>query len=85
MPCRFTRIGRRQDRLLVLEGMQSQGLCLNQSFLREYGKHRYVSKTRQLDDLTPEEIKDIDEFYENDDGKKTLSFDDFLKELSEEA
>ena len=39
--------------------------------------------TRQADDLTPEEIKDIDEFYANDDGKKTLSFDDFLKELKE--
>ena len=42
-----------------------------------------MSDTRQADDLTPEEIKDIDEFYANDDDKKTLSFDDFLKELKE--
>lgn len=39
-----------------------------------------MSKIRQLDDLTPDENKDIDEFYESKD-RKTLSIKEFLEEL----
>ena len=39
----------------------------------------YMSKTRQLDDLTAEEIKDIEEFRNADDGKRRT-----LQELLEE-
>ena len=39
-----------------------------------------MSKTRYLDDLTPDEIKDIDEFYESEDREK-LSIEEFLEEL----
>ncbi len=46
---------------------------------------RYMSDTKQVDDLTPEEIKDIDEFYAHDEDKKTLSFNEFMKELKEES
>jgi len=44
-----------------------------------------MSKAKQIDDLTSEEIKDIDEFYANDDGKKTLPFDEFMIELKESS
>ena len=41
----------------------------------------YMSKTRQLDDLTVEEIKDIKEFRNADDGKRqTLS--ELLEDLN---
>ncbi len=46
---------------------------------------RHISDARQADDLTPEEIKDIDEFYADDKGRKTVSFDEFMKELKEES
>lgn len=39
-----------------------------------------MPRTRQLDDLTPEEIRDIDEFYESKD-RKTSSIEEFLEEL----
>ncbi len=41
---------------------------------------RYMSDTRQADDLTAEEIKDIDEFYQSKD-RKTSSIQEFLEEL----
>ncbi len=41
-------------------------------------------ETKQADDLTPEEIADIDEFYANDDDKKTFkTSDEFIKWLNE--
>ena len=33
---------------------------------------RIMSETKQADDLTPEEIADVEEFYANDDDKKTF-------------
>ena len=39
-----------------------------------------MPKTHQLDDLTPDEIRDIDEFYESED-RKTSSIEEFLEEL----
>ncbi len=43
-----------------------------------------MSDTRQADDLTPEEIKDIDEFYANDDGKKKFkTSDEFITWLND--
>ena len=39
-----------------------------------------MPRTQQEDDLTAEEIKDIEEFYKSDD-RKTLSVEEFLKEL----
>jgi len=44
-----------------------------------------MSKIKHVDDLSPDEIKDIDEFYANDDGKKTLPFDEFMKELKKSS
>jgi len=44
-----------------------------------------MSKIKQIDDLSPEEIRDIKEFYANDVGKKTLPFDEFMKELKESS
>ncbi len=44
-----------------------------------------MSETRNVDDLTPDEVRDIDEFYADDKGKKTLPFDEFMKELKEES
>ncbi len=41
---------------------------------------RHMSDTREVDDLTPEEIKDIDEFYQSKD-RKTSSIEEFLEEL----
>ncbi len=41
---------------------------------------RYMSDTKQVDDLTPEEIADIDEFYKSKD-RKTSSIEEFLEEL----
>jgi len=51
----------------------------------EMDTSKSMSKAKQIDDLIPEEIKDIDEFYANDDDKKTLSFDEFMKELKESS
>ncbi len=43
-----------------------------------------MSETKQADDLTPEEIKDIDEFYASDEGKKSFkNSDDFITWLNE--
>ncbi len=39
-----------------------------------------MSNTKQVDDLTPEEIKDIDEFYKSKD-RKTSSIEKFIDEL----
>ena len=39
-----------------------------------------MSNTKQIDDLTPDEIKDIDEFYQSKD-RKTSSIKEFLEEL----
>ena len=39
-----------------------------------------MSETKQADDLTPDEIKDIEEFYKAKD-KKTSSIEEFLEEL----
>lgn len=39
-----------------------------------------MSKTHQLDDPTPDEIMDIDEFYESKD-RETSSIEEFLEEL----
>ena len=39
-----------------------------------------MSKTEQTDDLTADEIKDIEEFYKSND-RKTLSVKEFLEEL----
>ena len=39
-----------------------------------------MSKSKQIDDLTPEEIKDIDEFYKSKD-RKTSSIEEFIQEL----
>ncbi len=44
---------------------------------------RYMSDTRQVDDLTPEEIKDIEEFRSDDDGQ-TRTLKELLKELNEQ-
>ena len=40
-----------------------------------------MSKTSHLDDLTLDEIRDIDEFYESKDRKKS-SIEEFLEELN---
>ncbi len=42
--------------------------------------HNYMSETKQADDLTPEEIKDIEEFYTSKD-RKTSSIEEFIEEL----
>ena len=39
-----------------------------------------MSKIKQVDDLSPEEIKDIEEFYKSKD-RKTSSIEEFLQEL----
>jgi hypothetical protein len=39
-----------------------------------------MSKAKQIDDLTPDEIKDVEEFYKSKD-RKTSSIKDFLEEL----
>ena len=39
-----------------------------------------MSKIKQIDDLTPDEIKDIDDFYKSKD-RKTSSIEEFLQEL----
>ena len=44
-----------------------------------------MSKAKQIDDLTSEEVKDIEEFYADDEGKKRLSGEDFLKELKDQT
>lgn len=54
----------------------------------EKGKYRSESfeqhlKSLHKDDLIPEEVLDIIEFRNSDDGKKTLSFDELMKELKE--
>ncbi len=41
-----------------------------------------MSKARQTDDLSPEEIRDIEEFRESDDGK-TRTLEELLEELNE--
>lgn len=41
-----------------------------------------MSKNKQIDDLTPEEIKDINDFYKSKD-RKTSSIKEFMKELKE--
>lgn len=41
-----------------------------------------MSKMRKVDDLTPEEIRDVEEFYSSDDDKVTFNdADDFIKWL----
>ena len=41
-------------------------------------------ETKQADDLAPEEIKDIDEFYARKGGKKTFkTSDEFIRWLNE--
>ena len=43
-----------------------------------------MSKIKQIDDLTPDEIKDVDEFYASEDNKKTFkTSDEFIKWLNE--
>ena len=39
-----------------------------------------MSKAKQIDDLTPDEIKDVEEFYKSKD-RKTSSIKEFLEEL----
>ncbi len=41
---------------------------------------KHMSKTSQTDDLSPEEEKDIDEFYTSDD-RRTTTVQKFLEEL----
>ena len=43
-----------------------------------------MSETKQIDDLTPEEIKDVDEFYASESNKKAFrTSDEFIKWLNE--
>jgi len=41
-----------------------------------------MSKSKQIDDLTPEEIKDIEDF-RNSDGGETRTLKELLQELNE--
>ena len=50
------------------------------SFNSEMESSNNMSKIKQIDDLTPEEIKDIDDFYKSKD-RKTSSIEEFLQEL----
>ena len=47
----------------------------------EVEKHTHVSKTRQLDDLTADEIKDIEEFRNTSDGERR-TIGELLEELN---
>lgn len=42
-----------------------------------------MSKAKQIDDLTPDEIKDVEEFYANDDKISFKTADEFIKWLND--
>jgi len=43
-----------------------------------------MSKAKQIDDLTPEEINDIQEFRNNSQDGKTMTLEELLAELNEQ-
>ena len=45
--------------------------------------HNYMSKTKQADDLTAEEIKDIEEFRNHPTEGKAVTLKELLAELNE--